>query len=566
MIRICTNFKSLLCLLAILTSMIAGMPAQASARFDKIYVQCAVSQGNGFNWASTLAWLSGVVRQAGFKAYQYELANPGRRAGVDMSCYTGASSSGFVTALFDYLLSNPQMVGEQGKSLNRKILTSQQTFDIADALYFFSLSTDFHGETFDLLSDRLLNRLFNRDQQSHRIPFDYWKADGSSQAVFPVFLKRVYAAYLYNPSWIKGTNLDRVSTSAKLRRLQQKYTLNDLVSFPSMGSRSEIAQSKSIEGRELSHLMKNLMYQARDKVSREMRGKTLQGIKTQADDFCVTTFAIEVQAPFSKRLPYDPFRIIYMCSDKTIQKLTRSAVFKESLRKSDQMKDKIILASAPNWITALNLSGREPGILSELSGIPTQEPLNLSQLFEYKDGGFKKLTPRGPWLIMGGFPDPRQQAWAVSALLEDRLVELKRLGFEVEGRLAIFGKTEDRQNPQSSFSQQTMVQYFTDGSQDQVSKVLNRFYSWQDEYCHALPRYSSPTAVDFYRMDWNISSKPAALFDRSHILTAKGHNLVQIQTDFAKHEKLTPLFAQALSYDPMDTEVFIPSSVGLPCR
>src|SRR5688572_221200 len=72
--------------------------SNASEDYRKVFVQCAVAQGNGFNWAATIGWLAGTVRQLADKASELE-SKHATRAGVDVSCFTGSSSSGFSAAL-----------------------------------------------------------------------------------------------------------------------------------------------------------------------------------------------------------------------------------------------------------------------------------------------------------------------------------------------------------------------------------------------------------------------------------------------------------------------------------
>jgi hypothetical protein len=221
------------------------------------------------------------------------------------------------------------------------------------------------------------------------------------------------------------------------------------------------------------------------------------------------------------------------------------------------------LAPAPDWATLLNAAGREPGILPQLSGPLDAPPVGLGPVLDFDGTGFAPLAPGAPHLVLGGFPPQNLQAWVAAALLAGRLRALAAEGLPVDGRLAVFGRTEDRADPALTFAQRMVTRYFTafpaTGDDADRAPVLAAFHGWLDAFCAALPAFGPGVRADFQRMDWNLSGKPAAATRQSQILTAKGWNLARVQTDPARWPDLDPSFFASFLPDPMDEARFVPA-------
>lgn len=443
--------------------------SQAKTDFSKVFVQCSVAQGNGFNWAATVGWLAGTIRQLADKADKFQVAH-GAAAGVDISCFTGSSSSGFTAGLLDHLLNNQNLV-PGGDSKRHKILTPTQARNVSDALYFLARSMDFTPEERMIAGISVIGAQLGLADlvSSHVIGGNFWGALVSAQSVVRLFRKWITAADIYDVHW-------------------------------------------------MSHIDS-----PRDYVNSQVQGVKIKPLNI-ANDFCVTTHVIPIEQAI-KPLDYDSLKVLFVCNAATIKKAMNRALF-SLLNSGRVMKNRFLIGSTELWSVAQNITLREPGLTSELSGSLIRAPIGLSKTYELRSNGFYGVTSEVKYLVIGGFPDGRMQSWVATALLQRRIGELQAQGIEAEGRMAIFGKTELRSDSTNSFAQGAVIKYFTnyaaDGNWEAAAKTLNKYYSWQDDYCIAL---SSRVSAGFYRMDWNLSKRPAALTGRSRELAVLGFNL-----------------------------------------
>lgn len=524
--------------------------------FQKIFVQCGVAQGNGFNWASTLAWLSGVTEQMAQNAESYNRQHPGSTAGIDLNCFTGSSSSGFVGSVLNRLIQNPAISGDSPT----KILTAPQARELSKALWLFSLSTDFDGEEAALTKDAAAFRL---GMKKDGALVNVWKPSTTASRVLGIFARWLTAADLYQPSWHKLEPINLPSDLSAYHENQISKLIDDLkitsiISPIYVRNRSEMPVVKKKYGRAISILQKAQMKQARARVDQATAGTALRLNSPMTEGFCVTAFAQpepKAVLPFN----YDDLKLLYICSPKTYQRMLQSREFLEALSASEQMKNKLLLTSTIHWSKALNTTVREADLLEELYGALTGKAFQFSEVREFRRGRLQKVRGQQPYLIMGGYPGPRLQAWVARSVLHEKLRIYRQQGVSVEGRLVIFGKIETRQNPEGSFAQKTMTKYYTASQTSQTresQQLLNRFYSFQDEFCSEGDGAVRP---EFYRMDWNLSSTPAAMGDRAYLLTAKGLNLVQLQTDYTRHSHLKE---RNLVFDIKDKQRFVPNEGG----
>lgn len=446
--------------------------SQANADFNKVYVQCAVAQGNGFNWASTVGWLAAEVGQLANAAKDYNDTHAGQ-AGVDVSCFTGSSSSGFTAALLNHLLNNPNLISE-GNSTEHRILTANEAFQVSQALYYLALSMDFNmKETTIMLGSAIAARLgATQESGQHNIDFNFWGASSAVPTVKQYFAKWITAADLYHPDWANN-------------------------------------------GKNISSFVKQ-----------QVRGKTPKDLAI-GNDFCVTAFVIPIESA-ALPLDYSALKILYVCNQETVRKLVDTKALRTFLNRGSIMKDRLMIGWTRHWSKAHNITVREPELTTELSGSLTGNPMYLGQAFELINGRFVAANAQTDYLVVGGFPDPRMQSWVGTVLLQKRMQELQKDGYEVFGRMVVFGKTENREDSLYSFAQKTVVKYFTnyfeDGNWSVPKQTLNSYYNWQDDYCAAI-RSVGGVQFDFYRMDWNLTKQPAAITRLSQQLTSMGYQL-----------------------------------------
>lgn len=516
-------------LAALLGAILAGpVPADATdaRRADKVFVQCAVVQGNGYNWAATLGWLSGQVEIAAVRAAAFEAAHPGRRAAIDVGCLTGSSSGGVVAVVLDRLLTNRAVAGGGRDDL----LTVPEAREVSKALMFIALSTNFDGEFGRLAMAGIGSYLGFADLDSNSLGGHYWRAMSTVSVNASIFGKWVLAAELYHPEWFDEAVGGNLST---------------LPLYPTRPATLGLGEDDPT-----ARTMARIAARARGIIDENVAGSDLRDIPV-GDGVCVS--GLVVQAEPRPPFDYDDLRLVVICNRATYERLSRNRQLGSWLATTHRMAGKLVLANAESWRVMLNVTLREPDLTTPLSGLLTEVPIGLDGVRVLAGAGKSGSVAVGPVVVLGGFADPRLQAWPAAALLVDRLARFRAEGVDADGRLAVFGRTEDRTDPGASFAQTTMVKYFAGGV-----TALDRYYLWQDEFCEVSDELGSRIPVDFYRMDWNLPGQPGAISDRSQILAAKGYNLGKIQTQAGEYPALGHDFFYNFMFDPTDLTRYLP--------
>jgi hypothetical protein len=435
------NTMILLCLLLSSTAF-AVRPA-------KVFIQCAVSQGNGFNWASTLGWLSETTRQSANKVRSFEKRHPGKKAYIDLQCFNGASSASFVAALFDQLLNNRHIINTPMKIAGRDVLTAAQASRLADALHFMALATDFSAkESKKFIGGAIRYKvgIHRKWDEQNNLRLDFWRPSSNIKTVLDSVSSRVNAA----------RNIPLNSKHLKLLKTP-KFTKRSAI--PTL-------RYKDFQAMKVDQISK--MKKVRNAINDYIKPNEFAAFyrKDLEDHICTSVFlqpAIKKMViPFS----YDDLQIAFMCNDKTYQKLIHSQAFKKILSQSSITKNRIIVATAQDWGTALNVSSREPELLSLISGRLNHSHLGMNKVKVFKNGKFVTLDTNKNYLVIGGFPEQRMQAWVPYALMLEQQKIYENKGIETDASLSVFGKTDIRDRI-ASFAEKTIAKYF--GGEDKLS-------------------------------------------------------------------------------------------------
>lgn len=531
-------------------------PALPARGEDHIFVQCHVLQGNGYNWAATLGWLSSQFLFAAERAEEYEARHRGARAWIDVSCTTGSSSGGAATSLVDHLLANPAVVAPRLlTSDGGRVLTAAEAREASRALMFLALSADFSGEKLGLGVTAVGAWLGLLDRSSRGVPGRWWRAKSTPDRNLRIFGKWITAARQYEPAWFDG------------------LVGNDALALPTLAIRPSASSAAPERLTAAAQRMEALAREARDvleaRLSREYREAVPVG-----DGACVTALAVPLDdggPPFDLQ----DLRLLLVCNAQTYRILTEDADFASLLAPFQRTRERLMLARADRWDDLLDLTLREPDLLTPLSGRLQAPPIGLEALSAFEAGEMRAFTPEVPYLVLGGFADPRLQAWGAYALTLERLRRWRERGVAVSGRLALFGRTEDRADPAASFAQRTVVKYFTDayrGEEDAgaARRALDAYYAWQDEFCEASAEAPPDLSlqVDHYRMDWNLTGTPAAMSRRSSELAALGFNLTKSQTPRGRYPALDAAWFDAFLFAPEDAPAYVPEAPagGMTCR
>ena len=553
----------------------------------KVFVQCTASQGNGFDWAASLAWLSGQVWQTAERARAYTDRSPGEKVFVDISCHTGSSSSGVLAVLLGQLLDNPLISGVP-KGGERKLLSIDRARRVSNALFFLSVSADLHPqETLGLGLDAVSSRLGgNKEPENNPLGLQPWSGAASTERVLSLFLKWVYGARVYDDSVKNGSVADmNLMTSsddrrwsawdvAMANRVRTDFDLRTVLDAPTytvrprdVGLDEPRPLDEPINKRvHLNRVMVEIMKTARSDLDRLNENAFVEDIVEDGlpDDFCVAVFLTRANETTEVPLDLDQLKLLYMCNDRTYRKLRTSAAFRSMLDQSTIMKHQVFIGSVGTIGRALNITVREPELLPVLTGRLDDPHIGLNRVSEYAGGRFRDVDRSKTYLVVGGFLGPRLNSWAPTALLAERAEQLKREGYEVDARFANFGKVDIRDRVES-FAERVVLTYFESGSADlDDEEVLRLFHTWQDEYCRVSLRLPVEMKQEHFRIDWNVAQLPAGLADASYILTAKGANLHRIQS---VDRSRADLDHRKFRYDPIDTDKYIPepAAKGIPC-
>ncbi|WP_424932437.1 hypothetical protein [Amaricoccus macauensis] len=510
---------------------------QAAPVPSRVFVQCVVMQGNGYNWASTLGWLSGQVEIAAARASAWEAAHPGSRAGIDLRCATGSSSGGPAAAVLDALLENPTLVDR-----NDDWLTPEEAQGVSRALMFLALSTNFDGEYRRLVGTGIGAWLGLFDRSSNALGGRYWRGVSTASVNAAIFGDWVRAARVYDPAW-------------------HDALMDEAGPLPLYAERpAQLGQSGEDPA---AARMEALANAARGQVDKALQQAPATDVPV-GPGICATALAVtgRPKPPFS----YADLRLIAICDPETFTTLSSNTHLGEWLGSSTQMQERLVLASTRSWRNILNITLREPELMTPLTGKLRVAPIGLDAIAV--PAGADSSVAAGPLVMMGGFADPRLQAWISAAMLSGKLDALERRGVEGDGRLAVFGRTEDRDDPTETFAQRTIVKYFDSLEMPfHEEGTLPFYYDWQDEVCPVAEDLARRSHVDFYRMDWNLPGGAGAIAGHGQTLAAKGYNLGKIQTPRDKYPELPSRIWRTFAFDPIDTQAYLPTPPpgGMPC-
>ncbi|NDR55882.1 hypothetical protein [Aliiruegeria sabulilitoris] len=525
-----------------------GGALSASESPDKVFVQCGVVQGNGYNWASTMGWLSAQVELAALRAQAFEDISPGKRAAIDLSCFVGSSSGGFITAVLDHLLSNERIRGD-GKPPDDRRLNVKDARELSRALLFLALSSNFDAEKRRLFVEGIGSRLALEDRSSNATGRRWWRPSASAPENIEIFWQWVLGAQAYAPDWF-----DEMERDAGLK-------MPVLATRPRTLSQEESASAK--DG------MRRLAKAARKVLDERLREKAYEP-KTVGDGICITSFALPME-DLARPFDYEALQLVFVCNRKTRSVLADSETLRLWLTPERQMTKRIRLAEQEEWPVLANVSVREPNLMTQLSG-KMESHNGLKNLGAFDGSGSAPSHPDAEYLMFGGFAGPRMEAWSAATILLDRMRIARSEGIDADGRIAVFGRIENRDDPGASFAQNVMVEYFTQSHRSDNSReamrLLERYYAWQDEFCEIDEGFGKEVSNDFYRFEWNLGHLPAAVLERSHELAATGYNLVKLQTKAEKYPEVQGAFWSAFLFDPNDAEGLVqePPEGGMTCR
>jgi hypothetical protein len=497
---------------------------------------CHTSQGNGFNWAASLGWLS-----ESFDAAARE-SNGGTAERFDVSCLAGSSSAAGTVTLLAALLGNSAL-GWSSPVPNPARFTADDLRLLARALRVLAMAADFGADEKAASAAR------------HLLPEEngrgsWWKSQYGENLIRHVFARRVLLA-----ANLRAEDLEiPVGGGAELPSVPR--SVSDLVEYfaesflPLPGSRAHAAAERFLQGQQaaVSGLMlKRLGF---DVWSWNARADAYLARTPAPDGFLTTAFALledldeEGRVPVEAHPPAFPrARKVVFANGQTLRTLLASPAFRAAVREDEADTRNFVLAEVTTLAELLRPSLAEPEnqrlVAAPLTTLgvralwdphtvvvddasPAADTTDAAQ-----DGAFTlgEASQRG-LVILGGWTNPETTAWPLTHFQLARAAEAREAGWTPRGVAARFGKPGRK----ASFPRKVLATYFhrdEDGAlpvpgDANLESYLNRYYSDMDAFEGVFAARADaervPLAMRKDTYDWDIAKRPAAAADLSQEL------------------------------------------------
>ena len=431
-----------------------GLMNDSFGRFHTIINFCGTTQGNGYNWASTLSWLSTELLSVYQDALEIQRQNPGAKVGISANCFIGGSSGSGVTAVYDSLLSNPniadQTIGDVliGRADPNRILSPEEIYRMSKSLRYIALGADlsFLFKVFTIR--RVLGNNRNNLLTFGNGIDNVWGEQMGGKSVVVDFATYVHFAQyapwgLINEDLKPGegilrdfpiTKFRNASVRAAFSRVRKMHDLIDLpeelarLENPNNPSRSlrndlktlgDAFEKISMSIRDEIHRTNNALYWRQgdmDYLFRRERGATppldnsigrnpLQIVMEASPGNGIATISLGV--PFenmeeleaavgNKGFNYDDMKAYVFMSKETAEELLASSEYRRLVTEGDPAIQKFVIAVVDQKFAQVNPSVREPGLLDELAGDFTGNELRIQSVFDPTAPNAKNMQLQTP--------------------------------------------------------------------------------------------------------------------------------------------------------------------------
>jgi hypothetical protein len=579
----------------------------------KVIVQCAIPQGNGGNWAATLGWLSEQMLVRAEQAEQ--LSTGGQQVSVFFGCMLGGSSGSIATNVVMRVLNNQALI--PGARTDR-LYTPAEARILGRAVRYIALAADlnlrelahffaqvaFNNATSVVNKARLpglIMSVFGSHQQAKW--WDGQQVDGKKMMID--FSTILHLAQKINLQMLEAH--PEAFLKEEFAAAARQQGMNRVSDFPIFKNEKDVPresadakrldsildmQSKYI-GEQSDHIIAKDFalgdYKARFSKNVYRGGHANYPLTRTLETplsfgFCTITMARmylnSAQLNLEHAPDYNTLRPLVFCSKETVQAILSSPLYRQHVRDAHPFARRYILATVKASRGSMSPSIREPGMMQELIGPANNGELEIEEIYapdlDAGNGGkleFQLMPTSGfnrtgqvirPMFgIAGGFPDRRVSAWMMTYFYLQKVDEFKKNGFEVIGRLGVFGKPDDRSV--DKFDTNVIRTIFSANPQVGESNVRD-WYAWQDSYCNTFePEVKRRGGViTTVSLNWDLTKIPAAQAGASRLIVVKGANAARSQ--LALYENATSTLGRFV-FDPNITSDHVPRlSQGYPCR
>ncbi len=505
----------------------------------------AATQGNGYDWASTMGWLSGVYDRLAEEAEEYE--RQGKKVAIVPSSFIGASSGSGITLVHQGLLRNTNL-SDVTRTLSNgdRALNAEEARRISKALRFMSLgadltlkesfgflvnlgwnlSSDWLTSRFKNLRTRIRNRLLGENEPL--VP-NIWTEALSAKVAAADFGKMIFFAQYAGRDIIENP-IDIYSDREfrKLRRLMgESPLLRDI--FANVDEVTDLAlppnqvSADAMEQWQVDALDEYLQVQsnkANSMINRFVKSNIgwvqrwtsrFTGIRPAATSlseerqaainvdlrepvsmpmlpgFVTGTFAV----PFESRqslydelaqnangIPYHDLRVYLLMDESTAQALLNSSFYRDLVMNNDPFIKRYVIAVVDQSWAAMNASIREPRLINELIGSPSDNNIRIKSLYyPERDTEFNfqlsstQKSEEG-LMVIGGFPYKEILAFLPTVYTMDKWEELRNAGYSVVKRKFMFGVKHKEGQTEGTFALDQITQRFSSRLSDSIDSGL----------------------------------------------------------------------------------------------
>lgn len=546
--------------------------------YDRVIVIGAATQGNGYNWSSTVSWLGVKMMDV---AEQAQLAaNRGERVGIKVANFIGGSSGSGVTLLLDGFLQNKEL-------LSNSPLASERIYSIEDirrlskALTFSSMAFDFHwffkGSTLLRVAKR--NILSVLDQISDLVPIipDFigkgrkrmWLSKMNGQDVVSDFAKFIYFASTVtweqiqtpiiwdrgefkglSPSMMETASGKDIATSLKhfysLPMPENEVSLSekDLKILRKMTKAQSVAArgvlTRLAKGAFKKYGKKQALYRVYNARPKNVEKQTNPYRSIMSEQVGTGQITVSMAARFKDKkamsksvrsdgLPYKSLRPHLFMSEKTAKNLLTSIEYQKLIQSGDEYLNRYVILVVNNRWAAINPSVREPGLLGEYAGEMKSKRFRITKVYDPrsdKEFNFQltdiKAEPNQYMFVAGGFPYEEMSLLIGSLYLSEEVSKLENRFGRVQPMYFMFGNPLNEDNPEVTFAFKSIKGIFNSSETEEEANANAK--DWIEWANHSksiarnkiFPKYH--TTFFETRFDWSTGSLPSAISGTSRIL------------------------------------------------
>jgi hypothetical protein len=527
-IRKLTITANLLLVTAIATALpedrgFAGEYSDESGR-QKIVNLCHTSQGNGFNWAASLGWLS---ESFAWQAQSNSVESLGKVT-FDVQCMAGSSSAAGTTVLLSALLENPRL-GWSMSPPNPRRFSGSDLMIASRALRLIALTADFG------LDEQIgfAARYALPEDSSTR---NWWPSRYGTDLIRHTLGRRILFASLLEKEDLEITIPDEDVFSGDTSTVTDILEFDDTAAVPHPGTDRYDRASRFLAAQRRTAIQ---LYNRRLGINRwSWNERADRYLRTTPVSYGFLTTAFALVQPLAadgsvqpESLPpaFTRLRKLVIANRATIESIINSPAYRRSVQEESDDILNFVFVEVTNKGALLQLSQAEPENEKRLVG--PGAVLGIQSVYDPRadqDGSFElRSADNIGFIIAGGWTNPETTAWPLVHLQLANAAAAASQGKETIATFQRFGK----QGRTASFPNKVLKTYFyrnEDGTSPEnpeanLQRYLDAYYFDSDNFVAQFDSVFAAAEIPFttekVTFNWDISSRPAAAANQSQVLS-----------------------------------------------